>query len=189
MKLFNNKPLSRIILLSSSMIIILGLTVLIGWYTNTSLLIQVHKSFVPMQYNTALGFLISGIGLISLQFNFRRINIVVGIMIALLGFLTLLQYIFGLQLGVDQLFMDHYITTKTSHPGRMAPNTALCFLIIGLFILNNFIQSKVLREITLGILSSLIIALGVVALTGYFSNLETAYGWGELTRMAIHTSL
>lgn len=36
-----------------------------GWYTHTVALIQVSPAFVPMQYNTALGFLLSGTGLVS----------------------------------------------------------------------------------------------------------------------------
>ncbi|MCP4047819.1 MAG: response regulator, partial [Gammaproteobacteria bacterium] len=40
-----------------------------------------------------------------------------------------------------------------------------------------------------GILGAIIISLGTVAFFGYFARLETAYGWGSLTRMAIHTAL
>ncbi len=36
-----------------------------------------------------------------------------------------------LNLGIDQLLMEHYITAETSHPGRMAPNTALSFVLGG----------------------------------------------------------
>jgi hypothetical protein len=33
-----------------------------------------------------------------------------------------------------------------------------------------------------------ILGLGFVAFTGYFTGIETAYGWARLTRMAIHTA-
>ena len=39
------------------------------------------------------------------------------------------------------------------------------------------------------ILASLAFGLSAVALAGYFTQLETAYGWGNLTRMAVHTSV
>lgn len=39
----------------------LGFLVLVGWYIPTVTLIQVVPTFVPMKYNTALGFLLSGI--------------------------------------------------------------------------------------------------------------------------------
>jgi hypothetical protein len=42
---------------------LLGLSVLTGWYTHNLDLIQVNPAFVPMQYNTALGFVMAGLGL------------------------------------------------------------------------------------------------------------------------------
>jgi len=85
--------------------------------------------------------------------------------------------------------MKHYITVKTSQPGRMAPNTALCFATTGAALL---ILSKVRRTrqglMVVGLLGSITAALGVVSFFGYFSGVETAYGWGNLTRMAVHTA-
>lgn len=43
---------------------VLGVQVLAGWYLRSPALIQVAPAFVPMQYNTALGFLLSGIALV-----------------------------------------------------------------------------------------------------------------------------
>ena len=43
--------------------ILLGVTVLTGWYIHSVALVQVLPGFVPMQYNTALGFLLMGVGL------------------------------------------------------------------------------------------------------------------------------
>ena len=40
-----------------------------------------------------------------------------------------------------------------------------------------------------GVLGVMILGLGIVAFTGYFTGMETAYGWGHLTKMAIHTAL
>ena len=84
-----------------------------------------------MQYNTALGFLACGAGLL---FAIRAINIgamVCGALAAAIGILTLGEYVLVLDLGIDQLLMKHYIDVETSHPGRMAPNTALCFSLAG----------------------------------------------------------
>ncbi len=36
--------------------LLLGLAILTGWYIHNETLIQAHPSFVPMQFNTALGF-------------------------------------------------------------------------------------------------------------------------------------
>lgn len=162
--------------------IILGTSVLWGWYNNNQALIQVMPSFAPMQFNTALGFLLSGFGLILLIKKYSPALYVLGFLISSLGGLTLLQYIFNVNFGIDELFMDASITTKTSHPGRMAPNTALCFFLCGLA----FILHKFRKSILLGAGGAIFI-LSFLALIGYILDEENIYGWGTLTRMAIHT--
>jgi PAS domain S-box-containing protein len=168
---------------------ILGVIVLFGWYTHSPTLIQVHPSFVAMQYNTALGFLACGIGLLAIFKSKEKIIKSCGLFLIFLGSLTLIQYIFRLNFGIDQLFMEHYIDQESSHPGRMAPNTALCFLLVGLsFLRNPKEEDKKISTTSFAILGSLVWALGTVAFAGYAMELETAYGWGNLTRMAVHTA-
>ncbi|MBT4521509.1 MAG: PAS domain S-box protein [Halieaceae bacterium] len=168
----------------------LGALVLFGWYTNALTLIQVHPSFVPMQYNTALGFLVCGIGLLSSNFAKPKVNSIAGLCLILLGGLTLLQHIFGLDFGIDQALMEYYVDFESSNPGRMAPNTALCFFLVGvsLSIAGNPEKLKVHLK-TVMFLGGLICVLGLTAFLGYLANVETAYGWGNLTRMAVHTSI
>jgi signal transduction histidine kinase/CheY-like chemotaxis protein len=169
---------------------LLGLVVIVGWQTNNVTLIQVLPTFVPMQYNTAIGFVLCGIGLLLGIFGKTRFAVVTGGLAITIGIATLLQYIFGFNFGIDQLFHDHDITVKTSHPGRMAPNTALCFTLVGSAIAARAtIRGPGTRSLVSVLLSSLALAFGVVALSGYLAGLETAYGWGWLTRMAIHTSV
>ena len=82
----------------------------------------------------------------------------------LLGALTLMEYIGHANLGIDELFMKHDITVKTSHPGRMAPNTAICFTLIGLAaVLNRRKWSPFCRSLVRVILGSLVFALSVVS--------------------------
>jgi PAS domain S-box-containing protein len=182
-----NKVLLWLTLVLGLATFLLGLTVLIGWYTENVTLIQILPIFVPMQYNTALGFILSGAGLLALVNGNRTWLAVFAGIVATIGLATFYQYIFDVDLGIDQLFMRHYITVQTSHPGRMAPNTAVCFSLVGiaLFLLRLKIQSRLLAPV----FSSMITGLGFIALTGYFVGLESAYGWGSLTRMAVHTSL
>lgn len=52
--------------------LLLGLAVLFGWHAGNRALVQVLPGFVPMQYNTALGFVFCGSGLLLLVFERRR---------------------------------------------------------------------------------------------------------------------
>ena len=174
--------------------IALGLLVITGWYLNIPQFIQVLPQFAPMQYNTALGFLLSGMGLLTLAKNnhwqsngvINTFGFMCGLLVILLGGLSLLQYIINADLALDQLFMDAYITVKTSHPGRMAPNTALCFVLTGLAI-SLFSLNKSLAAIET--VSLLILSFSVMALVGYLVGEENAYSWGKLTGMALHTTI
>jgi diguanylate cyclase (GGDEF)-like protein len=167
---------------------LLGLAVVLGWHLHLASVIQVHPAFAPMQYNTALGFLLGGVGLLAAQR--KRVALACGMAMALLGLLTLFTLVFATDIGLDQLFMQHYITVATSRPGRMAPNTALCFVLNGsALVLAGWGSPLRLRWQGVSLLASLAIGLSFAALMGYIVGLPTAYGWGNLTRMAVHTAL
>jgi PAS domain S-box-containing protein len=168
----------------------LGAVVLLGWYLHEPALIQVNPAFVPMQYNTALGFALGGLALLGVALSWPRIAWITGVIVLLTGVLTLIEYSFGVDLHIDQLFMEHYIDLKTSNPGRMAPNTALCFSLTGLAVLlTTLFRNRTRITSWTATLGALIISLGIVALAGYMIGVEGAYGWGHMTRMAIHTAI
>ena len=166
----------------------LGGAVLVGWYLHDPALIQINPAFAPMQYNTALGFALSGGGLLALARSLPRTAFMLGLIVLSIGVATLIEYLFEVDLGIDQLLMEHDIVTATSHPGRMAPNTALCFTLTGLAVLIAGRFNRRHTPLITALLGAMLIGLGFVALTGYFTGIESAYGWGHLTRMAIHTS-
>ena len=189
-QLLRNTPIAWLLAISGGALSSsLGLSVMIGWFTHNVTLIQVSAVFVPMQFNTALGFLLSGLGLLLTIKGYRGAGTACGIFVLLTGLLTLTEYILGIDLGIDQLLMQHYITVETSHPGRMAPNTALCFSLTGAALVMLGTRVNVWKPALIaGILGSLIFGLGFIALTGYLISFEAIYGWGELTRMAVHTA-
>ncbi|MBN4063631.1 response regulator [Cardiobacterium sp. AH-315-I02] len=134
----------------------------------------------------------SGVGLLLISRGYLSTGIIFGIFVVLIGLLTLVQYVFGIDLTIDQLLMQHDIIVQTSHPGRMAPNTALCFSLTGVSLITLATITRVKHwnhSLFAGIMGSLTLGLGIVALAGYAADLETAYGWGELSRMAVHTAV
>jgi len=176
-------------LMAGVLVILLGLTVLVGWHARLPLLIQLHPTFAPMKYNTALCFLCTGVALLAIRSGRRRLALPFGIVVALVGFLTLLEYAFDLDLGIDQLLFRSYIVTQTSHPGRMSPVAALIFLMSGMASVTAGVLCRHPRgRLATGLLSSLVIALSSMALLGYMTGLTGTYGWGLLSRMALHTA-
>lgn len=168
---------------------LLGLLVITGWYTHTSSLVQITPSIVPMQFNTALAFLLCGLGML-LYVKMPRLSFVCGLLIVLLGSFTLLEYIALINFGLDQFFIKPYIITNTTYPGRMAPNTALYASIAGLIILlrPTFSSFQYLNLIRFA-LSIFLTLAGVMAIFGYLAQFPTAYSWGNLSQIAPHTAL
>lgn len=165
-----------------ALVILLSFSVLFGWVIGNTTLIQIHPTFAPMQFNTALGFF-----LLSVSFLFRKdfetLSLTLAYLCLALSGVTFLQYILSINLGIDELFMKGYVTVKTSHPGRMAPNTAICFITLSLsFLLKNKINHSYY-------LSLICITLAILALLGYMIHTEEMYSWGRLTKMAFHTSI
>ena len=47
----------------------LGLLVILGWHSHSIILVKIHPSFISMMYNTALVFLLAGLGMLALIFR------------------------------------------------------------------------------------------------------------------------
>ncbi|HET7870989.1 MAG TPA: PAS domain S-box protein, partial [Terriglobales bacterium] len=167
----------------------LGLTVLIGWQIHATRLIQVMSALAPMQRLTAAGFLLSGIGLIFTNTGRKRATLVCALPLIVLGCAVLLEYLTGADFGIDQLLGPGYVTVQTSHPGRMSPVTALCFLVAGLALLVAGLPRLArFASATLGLLGSILAAVGFVNLLGFLFGRTEVYGWRHLTSMALHSS-
>lgn len=169
---------------------ILSVVVLFGWYTKNIALTQISPAFIPMTPSTALGFLLSGLGLLSFvkqrDLKPSTAGVVFGCIVTLTGLLTLVQYIFTIDLGFDEfLMMHHDIAVETFHPYRMAPNTALCFLMTGAMLItfNTTIKTSKLF-IVIGLLGSLTSGLGITALAGF----GTTFGSLGEAHIAVHAA-
>src|SRR5215510_6180373 len=123
--------LQLIIVIAGSATAALGLAVMAGWHLHIETLLQLHPTFVPMQYNAALSFVLCGTGLLALTRGWRRVAAACSALVTAIGLLTFSEYLFGINVGIDELLIKAFITVQTSHPGRMAPNTAVCFMLAG----------------------------------------------------------
>tara|TARA_R110001592_G_scaffold240929_2_gene501287 strand:- start:116645 stop:119548 length:2904 start_codon:yes stop_codon:yes gene_type:complete len=163
---------------------------MLGWYNRIDYLVQIHRTFAPMQFNTALGFLLSSLSIILLVYKYNRGAAGLAILVFLLAAVTASQYIFGFSAHIDELFMHHYLSVNTSHQGRMAPNTALCFMLVSSALIWGSVSPKIpSTPIIVTAIASLVLGLATIALFGYVTGYVAAYGWSSFTRMAVHTSV
>ena len=118
--------------------VLLGLLVMIGWWVNSSLLKSVISGLPPMKFNTAVCFVLIGsaVALKSISPSSRyeglarRAGQVAAIAVIAVSGLTLTEYLFQLNLRIDQFLVAE--VSADIHPGRMVLVTALVFLCMGI---------------------------------------------------------
>lgn len=108
-----------------------GALALIGWLFDSPMLTRLLPTSPAMKANTAIGFVLSGLALA--QFLRRSAGCgVLSLLVALLGALTLVEYLGDIALGIDGLFPDPEAQAAGRIPGRMSQLTAIGFLLLGL---------------------------------------------------------
>jgi two-component system NtrC family sensor kinase len=163
---------------------LVGLT---GWYMHNVALMQAVPAFVPMQYNTALCFLVGGMGLLALARRLPRLAAVGGTIAAVIGLMTLSEYLLAVNLGVDQLLIPSAVAAL--QPERMAPNTALSFALFGMaLVMLSRTSPRKQSLLIIGPVGAIVLALGLAACIGYLTGLTT-YNWGQATLMTAHTAV
>jgi CHASE3 domain sensor protein len=169
-------------------VMLLGLTVVAAWHMHWQRFIQLGPGLPPMKYNTALGFILSGVALVLLTTKYIRPAFWIGFFTAMLGVLTLLEYWGSWNLGIDQIFIKDYVLTATAFPGRMSVLAAGSFAFLGAAFMLAAVRRRRETIIASGLLACVAGMIGGLALFGHFAGIEVATGWGAYTRMAVHTS-
>ena len=188
--------------LAAIVAVAVGVMVLVGWAFDIAVLKSILPGWASMKPNTAVCFILIGIALwlttrqssISNPHSaimFSRLARLCGLLAGLIGLLTLGEYIFGWNPGIDQwLAREPDDTVGTSHPGRMAPETALNFVLlsVALWLANGTrkIRWTTLASANLGLLVAI---FALAALLAYLTPGLGAYGWFGLTIMAVHTAI
>jgi PAS domain S-box-containing protein len=189
------KAFHGVALLLSLVVVAIGITVLIGWAFHIAVLKSVFPGLVTMKANTATGLLLCGLPLAilsrekvgpSLRFC---IAVLAGMAIAL-GSLTLGEYFFGWNLGIDELlFRDAIESVGTSQPGRMSPSTAFCFVMTGsaLEVASQRILLRLRFPIVSALGTTLVVIAGVGTLGQITNGLLNVRLWNYFG-MAVHTA-
>ena len=171
---------------------LVGALVLAGWAFDVALLKSIFPGLVTMKANTAVAFVLAGAALWLLHVEqagrrVRRLVIACAAVTALIGLLTLGEYLLGWDLRIDQvLFREPPGSVGTSQPGRMAPATALNFLLLGLALLLFHAGFAFRRAQSLTLGAGLV---ALLALIGYVYGVTALYGIASYTEMALHTAV
>ena len=180
-------------------VIAIGCTVILGWIFDLQLLKSILPGLPSMKFNTATCFILGGFSLlfqhqwraelttIKHQKIYNYLTFSASFLIILISLITLVQYSFNLDLGIDQLLFKHSSTlTSAAAPGRMAPNTVASFLLLGTALL--LLSVKRPKYLRIQILSCCAFLIAFLGLIGYIYGTAFFYKMGAPTGMALHTS-
>jgi two-component system NtrC family sensor kinase len=178
------------------LVLVVGAAALVGWTASDPILLGLRPSYIPMAPNTALAFVVMGLGLMVVDSRGRSARgfaCAGAVLVALLSVLRLIELAAGLNLDVDEWFY-HPVAVEGSGMavvGKMSSFTAAAFLAAGTGLASLAGPSR--REET----GSLVGACGLIAgLTGlvfglgylFSPNAPLLYGTNSIP-MALNTSL
>jgi two-component system NtrC family sensor kinase len=122
------------------MVAILGAAALVGWAIDHPVLLGVRADYIPMAPNTALAFVVLGLGLAGAVGDRRGGRGLAGpaaALVALIGILRLCEYSTGVDLAVDRWFFHVRAGTFGLVPlGRMSMATAVAFVAASIAVLS-----------------------------------------------------
>jgi len=169
-------------------LLVLGCNTMLGWLLRVPAMVEIVKGLVPMVFNTGLGFALAGLCLL-LPGRMQALRTAIGCILVVLCGLTLAEHIADMRLGIDMAWVHHWYDYGNTRPGRMAPNTALGFVLIGaVFVVLRRVESHA-AAYTVVVLSFCLLTIGLTGLVGYMLAPDLLFGWSRSARMAIHTAL
>ena len=176
----------------AAFVMLLGLVTVVGWSAGIPHLLRLRPDWTPMVLNTGVGFVLAGIGLwlgSSAAAWSSRGAVVLGFVVALLGIEELLVLLLDIAPALSLPEMHRVLQPGYPHPGRMAPNTAMCFVLfgIGLAAISHSTRTKVRERVHWAAIATL--GIGLLGVIGYSLQLEYLYGWVGIVRMAAHTGV
>jgi signal transduction histidine kinase/ActR/RegA family two-component response regulator len=172
------------------MLLLLGVLVLLGWLWKIELFTTFVSGRITMKPNTAIGFLLLGLALLLLTLDSKNRKTQLwcaasATAVILLGLLTLSEYLFHIDLGIDQLLFKDLV--QMHYPGRMAHITAFNFCLVGLSVLLLALSEK--RTSVSQALAATTGLSSIFAIIGYLYGVPVLYGSIEYTSMALHTGV
>lgn len=174
------------------LLILLGSIVLFGWVFHVPSMVQLKTGMVAMVANSALCFILIGITFLYINIhgpdnNYVKITLL-GV-IATISALSIIENIFNINLGLNNLIVKPWLLDPNPTPGRMALNTSLAFLLISTVI---FLFPYAHKKHVASVIQILNFGVFLMALLGiiiYSLKIEEIYSAYTYTRMAFHTAI
>ena len=164
----------------------LGVMTFVGWTSGLSILASVRAKYIPMAPSTALCFSLLGIGIIiqTVRPSVRWVPRVLSVAALALACAKLMEFLGGINFGIDAWFVRNPGKFGAVPTGRMSPITALNLLLTATALIA--LASNRFRKLA-GTLGALATVIAIVVLIGYWYGTPLLYG-GTIIPVAFSTA-
>ena len=168
----------------------LALWVLLGWWTGQVTWVQPRSYDAPLPANAAACLFLIGLAQCLFGLRWRRTGLAIALGATLLGFATLLQFPLRINLGVDNLLVQHHDLVAGPGVARMPPALAFVITLTGLLVTSLAVRPPG-RKLTLlaGLLGSLVLAYALTGILAYRNGLNFLPAWQTYARLGPHSAI
>jgi len=171
------------------LLVALGMFAVVAWLVGPAWPEDLLPGLFALKVNTAISFMACGVALLALCRQTPRVARVAAVFVLALAVATLLQYLTGASIGIDQLLIPDIHSPDSPYPGRMSPGTSVAFLLAGTAVLLVASETGSWRVVAVEITGLLVLAAGVGGLVGHFIGVASAYTWYSHAEMSYPTSI
>ena len=177
-------------LVVASYAVIGGAISLLGWIIDAPRLTDWDADGISIQPNATIAAWSSGLGLLALVAVKRRIAAALGVWVAAIGGSALFQWLTGIRLGIDDLFMfDHaWGRVGVLEPGRMGPPGATSWTLVGTAMILAARAAPSRLRTAVPVLALVTAAISALSLIGYLYGASLLYMVPTTTVIALQTS-
>jgi PAS domain S-box-containing protein len=154
--------------LAGCLVIALGVLVLIAWQWRLDSLVHSHPKFAPMHYNTAVAFIICGLGLIACPLGWQRLSWGTSAALVLLGFAELLHAWGAVDFGLGEWWLTPPSGMSFFTSGSASAASALCLCIAGAALtLISWPNSQGASHLVLALLGTVLLFVSLLGVFGF----------------------
>lgn len=179
-------------------VIIAGIMVIVGWVFDISILKSISPAWISMKFDTAIGFVLSGITLyfivraIEGDFDLAQVVLsIISLLIILLMGILFFSNLLGIRMGLEDLLIKETPGgIKTVTPGQPSLPTTINFILIGVAGILTILNLEKLPS-KLKMIGLIVGVIGALAVVGYIINAPLFYYFiaGVNSAMAFHTAI
>ena len=171
------------------LLVVLGVSVLVGWWMRLPGLVRVLPDFAPMAANTALSFVLAGGVLLmphSDEARHMRVATTIGVALVALATAVLAEHLFGFDLGIDSAPLQAWLYAGNPNPGRMPVGAVSGFLMAGCVLILAPRAYGAWAPACVRVLTVAVAAIGVLGLAGYLLKAYLLFPEYLFAGIAIH---